>query len=383
MAKKTLMTNNSDKTVYVGLSGGVDSSVSAALLKEAGYDVVGVFIKVWHPPFLECDWKKERRDAMRVCAKLNIPFKTIDLSDEYKREVVDYMIEEYRSGRTPNPDVMCNKHIKFGAFFEEARKEGADYVATGHYARIAESNDVYQLRAGRDQKKDQSYFLWTLTQAQLAHTIFPVGTLHKSRVRSIAKQRDLFTANKDDSQGLCFLGPVDMKSFLERFIKTEPGDVLNKEGGAIGRHSGAVLYTIGQRHGFEVTKKAPDDGPWYVAEKDVKNNTITVTQKKTEESSLYNGKSITLSDTNWISGDLPPTNKVLSARIRYNQPLQPCHVTISNQRVRVVFESPQHAVAIGQSLVLYDGDICLGGGIIESTQRNEVTETAFSTTSIQ
>ncbi len=212
------------KKVFVGLSGGVDSSVSAALLQSQGYDVFGVFIKVWQPDFYECTWKEDRLDAMRVCAKLNIPFYTLDLEKEYKKEVVDYMIEEYKNGRTPNPDVMCNKYIKFGGFFDWAMSQGADFVATGHYARL---NKEHELVAGRDSNKDQSYFLWTLTKEQLSKTLFPVGDIEKTEVRKLAKKFGLPTAEKKDSQGLCFIGKVDMAEFLHHFIETKPGPVLN------------------------------------------------------------------------------------------------------------------------------------------------------------
>ena len=256
------------KKVFVGMSGGVDSSVSVALLKVAtpnnfsklfgrptpegfsGYEVVGVFIKVWQADFLPCTWREERREAMRAAAHLGIPLITLDLEKEYKDEVVDYMIREYSMGRVPNPDVMCNKHVKFGAFLEFAKKNGADFIATGHYARIQSSHHTlppkpYSLLMGVDAEKDQSYFLWTLTQDQLAHTLFPVGHLQKSEVRDLAKEFGLPNAEKKDSQGLCFMGAVDMADFLKHYLKTEVGNVLDKDGNIIGTHQGAILYTIG------------------------------------------------------------------------------------------------------------------------------------------
>ena len=214
--------------VFLGLSGGVDSSVSALLLKKAGYDVTGVFIKVWHPDFLPCNWKEDRRDAMRICAQLDIPFLFFDFEKEYKREVVDYMVSEYKLGRTPNPDVMCNKYIKFGSFLKKAKEMGADFIATGHYARITNNkqsitNNRFVLEEGVDKNKDQSYFLWTLTGEQLEQVFFPIGNLEKSEVRKIAKKNKLITFEKKDSQGLCFVGQVDMKDFLSHFIKTKKG----------------------------------------------------------------------------------------------------------------------------------------------------------------
>ena len=270
---------NTKGKVFVGLSGGVDSSVSAALLKEHGYEVVGVFIKVWQPPFLECTWKEDRLDAMRVAAQLDIPFMTFDLEKEYKESIVDYMVAEYKAGRTPNPDVMCNKTIKFGAFLEKAKEMGADFVATGHYAQNVEKDGEQYLLKGNDNEKDQSYFLWTLTQAQLKYILFPIGEHKKSEVRKLAEKFDLITATKKDSQGLCFIGKLDMKDFLKEFIEEKRGDVLNTDGAVIGYHDGAVYYTLGQRRGFIITQKTPEDIPYYVVAKDIEQNTITVSHK--------------------------------------------------------------------------------------------------------
>ncbi len=349
------------KKIYVGLSGGVDSSVSAYLLKEKGYDVTGVFIKVWHPDFLECDWKSERRDAMRVCAHLKIPFKELDLSDEYKKDVADYMISEYKEGRTPNPDVMCNKYVKFGGFLDWAIKEGADYVATGHYARNIDD----ELYAGKDKNKDQSYFLWTLTQEQLSKILFPIGDIEKPEVRKIADKAGLLTAEKKDSQGVCFLGEISMKEFLTRLAEPVPGNVLNEDGDIIGTHNGSILYTIGERRGFLITKKTPNDKPYFVVSKDLEANTITVSDKEEKGSALYNAKKMTLRDVNLL-----PTAQSgkYQARIRYRQPLQPCLLNCSKlcfEQCVVEFDEAQKAVAIGQSVVVYDGDKCLGGGIID------------------
>jgi tRNA-specific 2-thiouridylase len=346
--------------VYVGMSGGVDSSVSALLLKKAGYDVTGVFIKVWQPEWLAgtsaCTWRADRLDAMRVAAQLDIPFITLNLEKEYKKEVVDYMISEYKAGRTPNPDVMCNRFVKFGGFYNWAMKQGADFVATGHYAQVKDGHLVM----GDDVNKDQTYFLWTLTKEQLQHIIFPVGHIEKPEVRKLAKKYNLATADKKDSQGLCFIGKIDIKDFLSSHIKSQKGDVLDEKGNAIGRHDGAFFYTIGERHGFTITKKGPNDEPYYVFDKNIEQNTISVS-KKTREGRLPNGKRIVkLKEVNWIHGNIP-VNKVINARSRYREQLQ--EITVID-RENVEFKNPQFTISSGQSLVIYDGKECLGGGII-------------------
>lgn len=359
------MESQPKKKAFVGMSGGVDSSVSAALLQREGYDVTGVFIKAWHPEFLTCSWREDRRDAMTVCAQLGIPFETCDLEEEYKRDVVDYLIREYAAGRTPNPDVMCNQYIKFGAFFRFARERGADVVATGHYARtIIDFDGTTRLFRGVDMQKDQSYFLWTLPQETIAHVLFPVGGLEKSRVRELAAEFGLPVAEKKDSQGICFLGDVSMEDFLKRFVAVTPGDVLDVDGNIIGSHEGALIYTLGQRHGFDVRKKKPDDGPWYVVAKDMDANTITVSQEgKTDP--RFAVSSATLSDTNWISGAFTNSEDSLTCRFRYRQTLVPCSVDVDRHHGAVVtFETPQPAVTPGQSVVIYRGEECLGGGVI-------------------
>lgn len=344
------------------MSGGVDSSVSAALLKEQGYDVVGVFIKVWSPPWLPCHWPEERRDAIRVAAHLNIPFVTMDLEAEYKKEVVDYMVREYKAGRTPNPDVMCNKHVKFGAFLKNALLAGADFVATGHYAEKRGTETVPELHAGKDTSKDQSYFLWTLERKQLQHSLFPVGGLPKSEVRKLAKKFGLPVAEKKDSQGLCFVGHVDMKDFLREFFTPRPGVVLDESGNEIGTHEGVELYTIGERHGFLVNKKGANDEPSYVVGKNLENNTITVSANKPVQKSVERG--IQIVSTNWISG-IPESGKKFKARIRYREALKACTVLITSAETAVVaFDEPEVAVTPGQSLVVYDSTRCLGGGVI-------------------
>lgn len=350
-------------TVFVGLSGGVDSSVSAALLKEQGYAVVGVFMKTWHPDFLPCTWESERVDAMRVAAHLGIPFLTFDFEDEYRNEVADRMIREYRAGRTPNPDVLCNRAIKFGAFMERARALGADYVATGHYAQIsADAEGKQKLAAGADVHKDQSYFLWMLRQDDLSRTLFPVGGMQKDMVRKIAKKFKLPTAEKKDSQGVCFLGELDMKEFLGHFIPPQPGAVLDRHGAVIGTHRGALFYTLGERHGFVITKKTEHDTPQYVVAKDVVANTITVADKAMEIATSGTTK-VTLDDVNWI-GDRPNPRTQYLAQGRYHGEFVACTVEQNNDGMtQVIFDEPV-LVASGQSLVLYEGEVCMGGGVV-------------------
>jgi tRNA-specific 2-thiouridylase len=368
------------KTVFVGLSGGVDSAVSAAILKKQGYEVVGVFIKTWHPDFLECNEEEERRDAMRVAAFLDIPFLTFDLEEVYKKEVADYMIREYKEGRTPNPDVMCNKEVKFGAFLKKALSMGADFVATGHYATVASAKNFggllhpsdgtfpaknflhKQLLKGADFDKDQSYFLWTLNQKQLSKIIFPIGHLKKTEVKKLAKEFGLPVALKKDSQGICFLGAIDLKEFLKHYIKEKRGKVVNEEGEEIGYHDGVVFHTLGERHGFTITKKSPKDGPYYVVGKDIKQNILIVSQNKENSNSniLQNYK---IENTNWISG-APKSEKIYTAQIRYHGEFLQCKVKTSKSGLaQIVFDKPV-SVASGQSCVIYDGDICLGGGVV-------------------
>ena len=391
------------RKVFVGMSGGVDSSVTSALLKEQGYDVTGVFIKVWQPDFIECQWKQDRLDAMRVCAFLDIPFLDLDLEKEYKEGVFDYMIDEYKKGRTPNPDVMCNKKIKFGAFLDFALKKGSDYIATGHYVRLnftalralyhsnSARSAVKELLAGVDGNKDQSYFLWTLTQKQLKHCLFPVGEFEKSEVRKMAKKFGLINAQKKDSQGLCFVGKVDMKEFLERFIPNKKGDILNMEGKKIGEHDGVHYYTLGQRHGFKILEKGIDDNAYYVVAKDLEKNTLIVSQDSLKLTTWKPGfqvekKIIEIEYINWVLGEEPEffvsslrgghdeaVQKKYLARIRYRQPLQNCVLTKKDSpnlsdgqgKIFVNFEKEQKTASAGQSIVIYDGDICLGGGVIK------------------
>jgi tRNA-specific 2-thiouridylase len=358
------LNSKSKQSVFVGMSGGVDSSVSAMLLKNAGYDVTGVFIKVWQPEFFECTWRQDRLDAMRVCAKLGIPFVTLNLEKEYKKDVVDYMINEYKLGRTPNPDVMCNKYVKFGGFFDWAMKQGADYVATGHYAKVKIVKGKTLMLAGSDKNKDQSYFLWTLTQKQLAKTLFPIGNIKKSLVRTLANINGLSTAIKKDSQGLCFIGKIDIKDFLKNYIKEKKGKVLDEFGNIIGEHDGAFYLTIGQRHGFTIGIKSPIEKPYYIINKDIKNNTIIVSHdaKKVED---LESKIVKIKNVNWTQGEVPNLSKKYSARIRYRQPLEECLIKkVGNNNFELHFTKSQKAITPGQSAVIYDKEVCLGGGII-------------------
>jgi tRNA-specific 2-thiouridylase len=292
---------------------------------------------------------------MRVAAKLGIDFKTLDLSDEYKKDVADYMISEYQAGRTPNPDVMCNKYIKFGAFFDWAIQNGADFVATGHYAQIQTDKKGAKLLTARDSSKDQSYFLWTLGQKQLPQTIFPIGTYKKSKVRKLAKKFSLPVATKKDSQGICFLGDVNLKDFLSHYIEEKKGDVLNMSGEVIGQHDGAMFLTIGQRHGFTITRKTPEDGRLFIVAKNLEKNTVTVSNQ-IKKNTNADARQIILKDVNWIS--VFKKGKY-QCRFRYRQNLIPCEV-LDEQTVLVEVGS----VPEGQSLVVYDGDVCLGGGVI-------------------
>jgi tRNA-specific 2-thiouridylase len=348
--------------VFVGLSGGVDSAVSAALLQKTGYDITGVFIKVWQPDWVECNWQEERRDAMRVAAHLGISFVTLDCEDEYKRGVIDYMIAEYEIGRTPNPDVMCNKTVKFGAFYDFAMGRGADFVATGHYARSVGG----KLLAGVDHNKDQSYFLWTVKQEQLSHLLFPVGSMTKPDVRKLAEKFGLPNAEKKDSQGLCFIGKVDLKDFLSHYVKTEKGNVLNEDGEVIGTHPGALFFTIGERHGFTISKKTPTDAPFFVTDKDMEQNTITVSNRDASQSLPSATKIVRLQNVNWISGEVPTIGHPLLARSRYRQKLQNLRIISSGITETICeFDKPQDTLTSGQSLVIYNGEECLGGGVIE------------------
>jgi tRNA-specific 2-thiouridylase len=356
------------KRVLVALSGGVDSSLSAALLIDEGYAVEGAFIKTWTVPWLPCTWREERRDAMRVSAQLGIPFHTIDLSNAYEEEVVQYMIHSYECGYTPNPDVMCNKYIKFGGLYDWAMEQGFDYIATGHYARTRKDGDAVRLLSGKDKQKDQTYFLWTLTDTQLAHVLFPVGEYQKSAVRERAMLYNLSTAQKKDSQGICFLGKVDMKEFLSHYTTARAGLVLDTRGEIIGKHDGALFFTLGQRHGFTIYQRTPHTPPLYVIDKNIEQNTITVAS--TQEAHERAPNTIALKDVHFIQSTYSHDARTCMARIRYRQPL--FEVTLEKREgttYTATVAQPQPYVSPGQSMVFYDGDVCLGGGIVSKTRK--------------
>jgi len=334
------------------MSGGVDSSVTAALLKEQGYAVTGVYMKNWSQdlPGFVCTWKEDYQDAKRVAVQLGIDFKTYDFEKQYRQKVVDYMVAEYQAGRTPNPDVMCNQEVKFKLFLETALDDGADMIATGHYARVKDG----QLFAGLDEGKDQSYFLYRVTEEALRSSLMPVGELKKSEVRARAKKLGLATADKPDSQGICFVGKVGIKEFLLNELGPQPaGPIVDQESREIGQHDGAIFYTIGQRHGLNVGGGLP----YYVTRKDMKTNTVYVTTNLDDENLWH--KKVSLEDVHWING-APAAGKKCQVRLRYRGPLVGCEIKSDE----LILADPQRGLAAGQSAVLYDGDHVLGGGVI-------------------
>lgn len=343
--------------IFVGISGGVDSSVVAYLLKKQGYDVHGVFVKTWSPEWLPCTWVAEKRDAMRVCAHLGIPFHFLDAEEEYKKGVAEYMIAEYRAGRTPNPDVLCNRVIKFGVMWEYARTHGASHVATGHYARV----ENRRLLAGVDQSKDQSYFLWMLTREDLEHVLFPIGHLQKQDVRIIAEKAGLFTGEKKDSQGICFLGDVDMREFLGHYIEQKQGNVVTKDGRVVGVHEGVWFYTLGERHGFTITDSQLRQTPQYVVGKDIERNEIVVASSVAPDE-VSHKRTVTLREFNLIN-DIE-TNVHYLAQVRYHGKKYPASILENNT---VVIEADD-TIPLGQSLVIYKDDILVGGGVIDNVE---------------
>lgn len=358
--------------VWVGVSGGVDSSVSALVLKKQGYDVVGVFIKVYQPEVVTFCWRSELLDAKKICKQLKIPFIFLNLEKQYKKNIFDYMIDSYKKGETPNPDVFCNKFIKFGAFLKEALKNNASFVAMGHYARVKFNQDSkkFELQKGSDRKKDQSYFLSSISQYQLSKALFPISEMKKSEVREIAQENNLLTAQKKDSQGLCFVGKVNMREFLQNFVKKKEGKVLNTDGEEIGKHDGAIFYTIGERHGFEIYPefRTPDTPRRFVLKKDIEENTITVGEKNTQTEKILNKQDVEIKKINWISGmepDFSNSNTKYSAMIRYRgKNIEVTLEKIPKEKILVRFSESQNSVAKGQILVMYDNDVCLGEGEI-------------------
>lgn len=349
------------ETVFVGLSGGVDSSIAAWRLQQAGYNVVGVFIKVWHPDFLPCNWEAERRDAMRVAAHLDIPFLTCDAEEAYYQSVAQYFIREYEAGRTPNPDVMCNQYVKFGAFLDFAREHGVEHIATGHYAQRVVTDEGYELHRGVDQGKDQTYFLWTLTQSQLAHTLLPVGSSTKAEIRAEAAQAGLPTAEKKDSQGICFLGHVDIYDFLRHFLPLETGAVLDAAGRSVGEHKGAAVYTVGQRHGFTITDPSFAGEVLYVQATDLANNTISVAPTRPQ---LPPQSTLRLEQINLIATTLQ-VGDTIEVQVRYRQtPITATVAALQASEIELTLQEAIDGGAAGQSCVLYRSERCLGGGII-------------------
>ncbi|MBI4138972.1 tRNA 2-thiouridine(34) synthase MnmA [Candidatus Uhrbacteria bacterium] len=352
--------------VLVGMSGGVDSSVTAAILKRRGFNVVGGFIKNWSDSkdlwTGECNWRGERRDAIRVAAQLGIPVLTFDFETEYRRRVLKDFFSCYEAGGTPNPDVLCNEMIKFGLFFEAAKDLRMDFVATGHYARIRRDPDgVAHLRRGSDPEKDQSYFLYRVPQDALKQTLFPIGHLRKAAVRSLAKQWKLPVAAKPDSQGICFVGKLDLAEFLRKKIPSRPGRIVNPDGDPLGRHDGLDQYTIGQRAGIRVSRGGK---AWYVAGKDLKRNELLVVPS--DDHPLLYRTSAVLHDLRWTRGAAPTMPLRGDVQVRYRQPPVRAVLTPGTKKgtVHVEFDAPVKAVAAGQSAVIYRGKECLGGGVI-------------------
>ena len=346
------------KKVYVGMSGGVDSSVTAALLKEQGYHVTGVYMKNWSQdlPGMKCPWKEDYQDAKRVAVQLDIPFKMYDFEKEYRQKVVDYMVAEYQAGRTPNPDVMCNQEVKFKLFLEAALEDGADMIATGHYARV----DNGRLLTAKNTAKDQTYFLYRVRSEALQKSLMPIGDFAtKDEVRAMAKKLELATAEKKDSQGICFVGKVGIKDFLTVELGSQPsGKVIDQHGQAIGEHEGAIYYTIGQRHGLDIGGGLP----YYVVGKDMGKNEVYVTTDLQDER-LW-GDTFTLTDVHWINGE-PERTRTVQVRTRYRAPLVGVQsIDKAGDTLVVGLGEEIRALTPGQSAVFYDGDICLGGGIV-------------------
>jgi len=359
----------SNQHVIVGLSGGVDSSVAAILLQQQGYYVEGMFMKNWEEDDSEgyCSAAEDLADARSVSDALGLTLHAVNFSAEYWDRVFSYFLDEYGAGRTPNPDILCNREIKFKAFLDHALSLGAHRIATGHYARVAFQDGEYRLLKGRDTGKDQSYFLYTLGQYQLSKTLFPVGELEKSEVRRIAEQHHLVTYNKKDSTGICFIGERDFRDFLSRYLPAQPGEIQTPEGKLIGHHNGLMYYTLGQRQGLGIGGVAgSSDEPWYVVGKDMEHNVLLAAQG--HDHPLLFSQSLQASQLSWIDGKGPTASIQCRAKTRYRQPDQACIITrLGTNSCEVEFEQPQRAVTPGQSVVFYDGDICLGGGIIEQT----------------
>lgn len=341
--------------VYVGMSGGVDSSLAAALLVEQGHDVTGVYMKNWSKdlPGMKCPWAEDLADAKRVAVQLGIDFKVFDFEKEYKQKVVDYMLDEYQNGRTPNPDIMCNQEVKFKLFLEAALEDGAEMIATGHYARTENG----QLLKAVDENKDQTYFLYRVSGSALSNTLFPLGGYTKAEVREMAKERGLYTSTKKESMGVCFVGAVGMREFLSEYVETVPGDIIEKNTGkTLGRHDGAIYYTLGQRHGLNIGGGLP----YYVVGKDMGKNEVYVSTDL-NNSAMWQDE-IKINQLHWINEH--PADGEYEVRIRHRAPLKKIQLQINDNEATLKLESPERVAAPGQSAVIYDGDLCIGGGII-------------------
>ena len=359
------------KRVIVGMSGGVDSSVAALLLKQQGYEVSALFMKNWEDDDTSeyCAAREDLVDAVAVAEKIGIEIDVVNFSSEYKERVFSNFLREYQAGRTPNPDVLCNAEIKFRAFLDHAVGLGADWIATGHYAQVREMDGIHQLLKAEDGTKDQSYFLYRLDQAQLARTLFPLGKLYKRDVREIARRAGLAVHDKKDSTGICFIGERPFREFLNRYLPDNPGDIRTPEGRLLGRHHGLMFYTIGQRQGLGVGGSRDGAGePWYVAAKDLRSNRLIAVQGHDHPALLADR--VTALDLNWVSGTPPHCNWVYTAKTRYRQKDAACTLVAAGaERCVIEFAEPQWAVTPGQSVVLYESQVCLGGGIIESGER--------------
>jgi tRNA-specific 2-thiouridylase len=354
------------KKIIVGMSGGVDSSVAALLLQQQGFEIAGLFMKNWEEDDTEtyCSATQDLQDAQAVCDKLKIPLYTVNFSSDYWDNVFEYCLQEFQAGRTPNPDILCNREIKFKVFLEHALRLGGAAIATGHYVQRGQCDGIFQLLKGLDPNKDQSYFLYTLGQQQLEKSLFPVGELHKNQVRELAAHAGLTTSTKKDSTGICFIGERPFKAFLNRFLPAQPGDMVTPEGKIVGQHDGVMFYTLGQRQGLHIGGMVNSSGePWYVVGKDIKNNQLIVAQG--HQHPLLFSHGLYAEQLSWIA--TPPAFLPFHchAKTRYRQPDQACTMTEWTQHgCRVEFAQPQRAVTPGQSVVFYQGDCCLGGGVI-------------------
>lgn len=358
--------------VVVGMSGGVDSSVSAWLLKEQGYDVIGLFMKNWDDTDDQgnCTATEDFEDVQRVCSQIDIPYYSINFEKEYWDKVFTFFLEEYKKGRTPNPDILCNQYIKFGDFLRRAKELGADYIATGHYAQIKEVEGEKHLARGIDTNKDQTYFLYAVKKTQLVQAMFPIGNLHKDEVRKIAAKIGLSTARKKDSTGICFIGAKNFKQFIQSYVPAQQGDIRTLDEKSIGKHEGVLYYTLGQRQGLGIGGGTGTAEPWFVVSKDVEKNILYVAQGH-DHPALYS-HGLVATSINWLGSDFPNTPFTCTAKFRYRQPDQGVTVTPqSTGTFHVVFHDPQRAITPGQSVVFYQGEICLGGGIIDVTLQSE------------